>query len=299
MTGFGYNVNGFGSGGSGAPALYEFTDAQFRPTLNGRTGPSLTQARSGLTGTGVSAWKNDTQFFNTSAGIQLWVVPANGNYRIEVWGARGFSNSSYQSGAYGARMRGDFNLSSGQIIKILVGQTGASTYGGGGGGTFVATYANSPLIVAGGGNNASPWSSTLRHGSTGTSGTDGSQSSYAGTNGNGGVAFNGAWGGAGFFTDAQGSLSYSTKPLAFVNGGVGGSTCNGHGGFGGGSGADGCNYGASAAGGGYSGGGGTYGGNGFGGAGGSFNGGSNQSNSDGNTGAATLSGNGKVIITAL
>jgi hypothetical protein len=299
MTGFGYNINGFGSGGSGAPALYAFTDAQFRPTLNGYAGPSLTQARTGLTGTGVNAWKNDTQFFNTSSGIQLWVVPVNGNYRIEVWGAQGYSGPAYASGAYGARMRGDFNLSSGQIIKILVGQTGANTYGGGGGGTFVATSANSPLIVAGGGNNASPWSSVIRHGSTGINGTDGSQSGYAGTNGNGGQAVTGAHGGAGFLTDSQSSFTYSQKPLAFVNGGVGGSTCNGHGGFGGGSGTDGCNYGASGAGGGYSGGGGTSTSSQYSGAGGSFNGGSNQSNSNGNTGTATLSGNGKVIITAL
>ena len=298
MTGFGYNVNGFGVSGGGAPALYEFTDAQFLSVITGRLGPSLSQARQGLTGTGGNAWKNDTQFFNTSAGTQLWVVPANGNYRIEVWGASGYSNPSYASqGAFGARMRGDFSLSSGQVIKILAGQTGDNTYGGGGGGTFVATNANSPLIVAGGGNNQGPWGSEYKYGSTGTSGTSGSGGS-GGSNGTGGTSSGtGAWGGAGFLSDAQGA-GYGTKPSAFVNGGYGGSTCNGNGGFGGGSGADGCSQGAMGAGGGYSGGGGASGGT-FGGAGGSFNGGSNQSNSDGNTGTATLSGNGKVIITAL
>ena len=279
MSGFGYNVNGFGSGGSGASGLYEFTSAQFLPASVGRNGPSLSQARAGLTGTGVNAWKNNTQFFNTSSGIMSWVVPADGDYRIEVWGASG---GQYQgNGGYGARMRGDFSFSSGQVIKILVGQTGANTYGGGGGGTFVTRADNVAFIVAGGGNAKSAWNTTLRHGSTGTSGTDGSRSGAAGQNGNGGSSIQGVWGGAGYLSDAQdpnNNLYYSTKPLSFLNGGVGGLSCNGEGGFGGGSATDGCVQGASPAGGGYSGGGGTNGSGNFGGAGGSYNNGSNQSN---------------------
>ena len=63
----------------------------------------------------------------------------------------------------GARMKGDFDLTKDDVIKIVVGQKGlAVTYlrnsryaGGGGGGTFVmkSTYNNtaSVLVIAGGG----------------------------------------------------------------------------------------------------------------------------------------------------
>ena len=49
-------------------------------------------------------------------------VPANGTYTIEVWGARGgASGSNYGKGA---RMKGDFTLSQGDVLKIVVGQMG-------------------------------------------------------------------------------------------------------------------------------------------------------------------------------
>ena len=56
-------------------------------------------------------------------------------------------------GGKGARMRGDFDLTEGEKLKILVGQMGKGGYAasGGGGGTFVAKSDNTALIVAGGG----------------------------------------------------------------------------------------------------------------------------------------------------
>jgi hypothetical protein len=287
-----------GRGFGGIAALFPFSSATFTSGgVQGRSGPSLTQARAGLTGTDTELWKNNTTYFNTTNGIQLWTVPVNGTYRIETWGAQG-AGGGY-TGGFGARMRGDFGLTQGQVIKILVGQQGSGSYPGGAGGTFVATSANSPLIVAGGGNNGSPWSSTVQHGTTSTSGT-GSSVGNAGTGGNGGSSSAGAFGGAGFNSNAQGSDSCSgTRPVAFVNGGTGGFTCNSDGGFGGGSGTDGCCYGAGGAGGGYSGGGGTSSSSQYGGAGGSFNSGANQSNANGNSGTANLTGAGQVIITLL
>jgi hypothetical protein len=279
--------------------LYLFSNATFTPGgQTGRFGPSLAQARSGLSGPEADTWKNNTEFFNTSNGIQLWTVPENGTYRIETWGAQGGTLTGSQGG-FGARMRGDFNLSKGEVIKILVGQTGSLTYGGGGGGTFVTKIDNTPLIVSGGGNPTSPWSGTVRHATTSTTGV--SSSAYSGgSNGNGGFSNAGAYGGAGLLSDAQGSDSCNaTRPQAFINSGIGGESCNGFGGFGGGSATDGCCFGASGAGGGYSGGGGTSSSSQFGGAGGSINTGTNQSNDSGNAGTATLSGNGRVIITAL
>lgn len=289
----------------GAAALYSFTSATFTPGGQvGRFGPSLAQAISGLTGTEVDTWKNNTLYFNTSSGIQLWTVPVTGTYRIEVWGARGGNgtNNNY-FGGYGARMRGDFALIGGSTIKILVGQTGGASYGGGGGMTAVATNDNTPLIVAGGGNTLSPWSSVARHGVTSTSGVAGSGGAAGGTNGNGGGTgpFGTCDGGAGFFGNGTGNGYNGTPPQSFTNGGNGNinGCSNSIGGFGGGSATDGCYYGGSGAGGGYSGGGGTSGSSQYGGGGGSYNAGTNQSNDNGNTGTATLSGNGRAIITLL
>lgn len=285
-------------------ALYAFTNATFTPgTQVGKTGPDLATARTGLTGTGTDTWKTNTAYFNTSSGIQLWTVPTSGIYRIEVWGAQGgagIGGGGY-SGGFGARMRGDFVLTAGVVIKILVGQTGDVSYGGGGGMTAVATNTNTPLIVAGGGNTTSPWSAVLSHAVTTTSGLAASNGTAAGgTNGDGGVGGNALAGGAGFAGDGgASSCGSTTAPLSFVNGGTGGQTCNSIGGFGGGAASDGCCQGASAGGGGYSGGGGGNSSSFTGGAGGSYNIGANPDNSAGNTGTAILSGNGKAIITRL
>lgn len=284
-----------------AKALYTFTDVTIYPNISGRTGPSLAQVVAGTTSTGDVTWKNNTTYFNVTNGIISWKVPASGSYRIEVWGARGgdATNNQYWGG-YGARMRGDFSLTGGDVIKILIGQSGGASYGGGGGGTFVATNSNTALIVAGGGNTLSAWSSTAVHASTSTSGVNGSVA-YAGTNGGGGNASSSsAAGGAGFTGDGTNTTcGSSVAPLSFTNGGTGGVTCNSIGGFGGGSASDGCCQGASGAGGGYSGGAGCSSSSQYGGAGGSYNGGTNQSNDAGNTGTATLAGNGKCIITKL
>ena len=92
-------------------------------------------------------------------GIQEWTVPATTTYTIDAYGARGGGTAPGQ----GARMKGDFDLTKDDVIKIVVGQTGlAETYvrsgrtaGGGGGGTFViqSPYNNtaSVLVIAGGG----------------------------------------------------------------------------------------------------------------------------------------------------
>jgi hypothetical protein len=279
--------------------LYSFTTATFTSGgISGRYGPSLTDARTGLTGPETSVWKSNTQFFNTSSGIQLWTVPKTGTYTIEVWGARGgnATNNNYWGG-YGARMKGTFSLTAGAVLKILVGQSGGASYGGGGGMTAVATSTNTPLIVAGGGNCTSPWSSSVSNATTSTTGV--AIYTSAGSNGNGGNSSAGAWGGAGFTGNPTGtdSCNAGARPSSFINGGDGAASCNSIGGFGGGSPTDGCCYGASGAGGGYSGGSGTTGSGQYGGGGGSYNSGTNQSNDNGGTGSATLAGNGKAIIT--
>jgi len=75
-------------------------------------------------------------------GIQLWVVPADGPYEIEAFGAEG----GYPGiGGKGARLKGVFVLEQGTVVHIAVGQQGSSgtfTSGGGGGGTFVVLGLN-------------------------------------------------------------------------------------------------------------------------------------------------------------
>ena len=264
----------------GEAALYDFgSGATF--TANGRvdhTGPSLSEIRNGLSGGTSGTWKNNTNFLNSSNGFILWTVPKTGTYRIRTHGCRGGANYSSEQGGYGTDMRGDFNLEGGAVLKMLVAQQGGSSYGGGGGMTAVATNSNTPLIVSGGGNTRSPWHNTTRNATTSTGGTSGTHS-WQGSNGNGGYSQAGVWGGAGFYGNPQGGESCgSTKPQSFTNGGQGGYSCNGRGGFGGASATDGCCYGASGAGGGYSGGAGTNSSSQYGGAGGSYNNGSNQSN---------------------
>jgi hypothetical protein len=144
------------------PSLYAFTSATFtNGGANGQVGPSLTQARAGLSVTGTDTWKNDTSFFNTTNGIQLWTVPRTGTYRITADGSQGCSNAS-GGGAIpgaGARIIGDFVLTQGEVIRILVGQREDQSSGcggtGGGGGTFVVrtpyNTTGSILAIAGGG----------------------------------------------------------------------------------------------------------------------------------------------------
>jgi hypothetical protein len=96
--------------------------------------------------------------------MQIWTVPHDGVYRITAAGAQGASGASNASppraGGKGARLSGDFNLTSGTQLRILVGQMGLASggNGGGGGGTFVVlsrplaqTTFLDILLVAGGG----------------------------------------------------------------------------------------------------------------------------------------------------
>ena len=239
MTGFGYNINGFGVSGGGG-ALYSFTNAIFTPgTSVEQAGPTLGQARAGLTGTGVDAWKNNTNFFNTSNGIQLWTVPTDGNYQIQVYGAGGGSGEQNGGIGSGARITGTVSLIAGNVIKILAGQKGgnggpSSNYGGGGGGgSYVTTNANSALIVAGGGNGGSWGSFNVAN----PSGLSNNNNVAGGTNGGSSVS-DGRGGGGGGLTGNGYNLYTNAGGNSFTNGANGGvgMTYGGVGGFGGGGG---------------------------------------------------------------
>jgi VCBS repeat-containing protein len=280
---------------------YTFTNAG----VTGRDGPTQAQIDSNYTGTNLE--NNVT--INTR-GIQEWTVPADGNYSIEALGASGGNGIIGSSGGtilnsgLGAQMEGHFELSQGDVLKIIVGQSGKSQTnnsggGGGGGGSFVVKNGNA-LIVAGGGGGAG--GRTNQHGVNANITTSGNQTSdgtasggQSGQGGPGGGSTWGAGGGGGFLTNGGNGGSSATGGLAFSNGAVGGaasSTYPSIGGFGGGGGVG---Y-SGGGGGGYSGGAGgpensQYPG---GGGGGSYNAGSDQNNS-----ITTSSGHGKVIIRLL
>jgi hypothetical protein len=277
---------------------------------SGRFGPTQTQINAAYLSTNL----NNSVVSNN--GIQTFTIPSTGLYRIQALGAKG-GNGYVVTGGSGAKMQGDFYLTAGQVLKILVGQTGLNgTCGGGGGGSFVTYTNNVPLCIAGAGGggaylNMYSFGGSFGVGSIGLSGLNGVNGNYSitaglgGLSGNGGttVAINytpgvGSAGGGLLTNGANGSITIGGG-MAFVNGGNGGAGASstvgigGDGGFGGGGGADWSNSTGSGGAGGYSGGGaGVH--FGWGGAGGSINHGANQVNVAGFNG-----GPGLVTITNL
>lgn len=239
--------------------LYPFVEATFTPGGQvGPLGPSLSQARSGLSGTGTDDWKNNTEFFNTSNGIQKWVVPTDGTYRIEVAGSH---SSPRRTSGRGAIIRADYNLTQGQILNLVVGQpefynaTKGGTPTGGGGGTYVAKsitpLSNTTMFdfyaVAGGGggvhNTTTGYDQNTADANFSSSGNPGTPGgSPGGTAGDGGgYTSGGGSAGAGAIGDGNGRTSFVSLdgelPKSYLNGSVGGGlngSSSNQGGFGGG-----------------------------------------------------------------
>ena len=274
------------------PNLYNFTSATFTPGGgSGQNGPNINQLRSGAGSPAWSSYINQGNF----QGHLVWTVPQTATYRILAVGARG-GGSGYGQFGQGISMQGDFNLTQGNFISMVIGHHGTDGGASGGGGATAVTNGNSMasqlLLVGGAGGGFGYSGGTGRNSHTGNNGL--SQHTYSGGSGGGGGSAGGGsgWGGAGagMYGNGASDSPYGTGGQAIQNGAQGGTgqNCAGsgiHGGFGGGGGG-GCNGGGG--GGGYSGGGGG------GGAGGSYNIGANQSN-----GATFNSGHGYVTITRL
>jgi hypothetical protein len=232
------------------------------------------------------------------AGIaQSFTVPACvDSIVIECWGAQGGAvtvESPFPQGGLGARMRGKFAVTPGQVLNVVVGARGNPdpSSSGGGGGSGVGD-GNTPWIVAGGGGGHDFQDPNFAgvHAVTTTAGVTGN-----GTGGAGGVG--GADGGDMIYSGthiSRGGRGWNSGSTGSTGqNGVSGSTTttNGTFGLGGGGGSVGygyCNCGGG--GGGYSGGG-SANINQSGGGGGSYNLGVQQSNSDG-----VRTGSGQVII---
>jgi hypothetical protein len=281
-----------GMGVLSAQSVYTFTPCGAVQ----RYGPTQIQADAAYTSTNLAG---NVTVVN---GIQYWVVPLSGDYEIQAFGGQGYG----AFGGRGAHMTGEFSLTAGDTLKILVGQYAgpylnfpAATYNhqfGGGGGSFVTTPSNIPLIVAGGGGgNHGPSFLTACDGQITTSGSIGALGTTVaagGVGGAGGMAASSADGGGGFTGNGAGIAG----GLSFTNGGVGGAD-EGIGGFGCGGGTSSWNNYRGGGGGGYSGGGaGNNGANccAAGGGGGSFNAGTNQANL-----AGVQLGDGSVVIRQL
>ena len=280
-------------GGGGAAALYTFSSFEFTSPLNGPSGPTLND----LTGSydvSNNSWLTDTQYFNvTTQGIQQWTVPATGSYRITALGATGGIHSGSFNPAFpgaGATAIGEFNLTSGQVLNIVVGQkpssTTSGTYNGAGGGGASWIYegqlgGTGLLMVAGGGGGSGHGSSSSTGGNgKGGSATTNSNEATAGETyginsrrgnkscGNNGIGYGGnstetggatqnyggAGGGAGWLADGDSDSGNGQGGTRFI----GGSSEDGvamAGGFGGGGGSGG-NGNAGGGAGGYTGGGG-------------------------------------------
>ena len=287
-------------------SLWTFTNAG----ATAYTGPTQAEVNSAYSGTSLDGG------VTISSGIQYWTVPVTGTYRIDAYGAQGGSIGSY-TGGLGARIRGDFSLTAGDVIHIIVGQTGigAGSGSGGGGGSFVVkspyNTTGSILVIGGGGGGATSYVPGAINGYSGLTGTSGGTTSNPGGTGTGcsGTGAGGTDGGGGSPGCAAGGGGFigngvlgghnADGGVSWINGGEGGISTNSggytHGGFGsGGAGSPSNGYGGG--GGGYSGGGGggwtSLAGNG--GGGGSYNNGSNTSNT-----AGSRSGNGQVIITKI
>lgn len=208
-----------------------------------------------------------------TGGIQSWTVPATGTYTITATGAQGASGDSGFVGGRGAQLSGQFNLTAGQVLQLVVGQQGvgqsSGTNGGGGGGTFVVS-AGTPLLVAGGGGGTRTAvsqngcdASITQFAVTGSGNSTTSTCALETTNlGLGGIISSSSWGsaGAGFngdgATDPSGGGTHGGG-YSWANGMLGGtsdSVCDfsAPGGFGGGGTGNGCDGGGG--GGGYSGG---------------------------------------------
>ena len=266
--------------GNGISEQYDFTTCG----ASGPNGPDSSACSAEYTGTSLDG------AVSVSNGVQSWTVPYTGTYIITANGAQGGDKlhmSAY--GGDGSEISGEFALTAGEILYIIVGQAGTDATngnsniegGGGGGGSFVLDSSNGILLIAGGGGGAS------YQGNSGTGGSDTTSSvgSGYGTNssGNGGYSDNGGGGGCGCGGGGYNSSGSGNNWCGggASMGGIGGSSqYSKFGGFGGGGGS----FHGGGGGGGYSGGGGgTYGIGG--GGGGSYNNGTNQVNtSNANTG---------------
>lgn len=150
------SVRDFGRGGGSGGGLFTFTSGTFTSPLTAGSyssgnvtqtwmyGPTNAQLLSMYTGNLYALLNNNVYFKVPVQGVQAFLIPATGNYKIIARGAPG-GNSSY-SGGLGAYIEATFAFEQSDILWMSIGQAGAAGHttsndwcsGGGGGATFVA-----------------------------------------------------------------------------------------------------------------------------------------------------------------
>ena len=153
-------ITPFGAGGGGA--LFDFSSFTFKAIV-GRgenEGPTDSQIQSAYSG---EPW-NDGQYMKQGSkrGYQQWTVPEDGNYELELGGARGGRDlGGGQYDFWGAKIKGTFALTKETELELVVGVGGNQYYSphrneaGGGGGSFVKNKTSNQLLIAAGGGGGS------------------------------------------------------------------------------------------------------------------------------------------------
>ncbi len=227
-------------------ALYTFSTFTFTNAgAIGRNGPTFSEML--IAYTGSANWAATASYFTSSIrGIQNWTVPETAIYRVTAAGAKGGNSPSVNlTGGLGAIIVTDLSFSQGQILSIVVGQSGSnrstvSTFNGGsgGGGTFIYDSSSITYYVAvgGGGGAGGSLTSILTNQLTASgkfNSTSGSSVRIAnnyfasgGLGGNGGGRSNRniLYGGPGAGINSSGSSANNTQGLSRINNWLGGST---------------------------------------------------------------------------
>lgn len=169
------NTNGSGDGQIG---IYKFpstvvttVDVTFTSCgISGSTGPTYAQMISYYQSVGTNLIYDYLVNYLNYGGMQVWLVPKTGTYKITATGGNGQSTTVPAAGGKGGIISANFNLKEGEPLLVVVGQIGANIGGGttggvGGGASWVYRMFNSnltnpltnsviPLIGAGGGGGA-------------------------------------------------------------------------------------------------------------------------------------------------
>ena len=204
--------------------LNRITFTTGNPTYNHKhLGATLVNYRNVYNGCG---FESDPSYFNVINGIQLWKVPEDGTYQIEVGGGGGGSNYVGQNGGAGQMIRGTKTLSKGDMLRIIVGSRGGrfeKTAGGGGAsavgpalsmtnsGTASGTAGRWIIAGSGGGGGNSGGNgrdATSNEGAV--AGNAGGANGILGSGGQRGVTNNGGWGGGGAGWNSDGGGNNNT-----------------------------------------------------------------------------------------
>lgn len=177
----------------------------------------------GLALIGANPLANATSF-TYKGSLQTFTVTTTGVYLLSAAGAQGGKGDT--SGGDGALLSGDFDLTAGMVLDIVVGGQGgtfAGDAGGGGGGTFIYIKGSNTLLLAAGGGGGGGFDTSGLPGQTTTSGQNAVHGGNGGTGGNGGQGggTSGGSGGGGAGWSNAGSSATGNFP------GLGGSSLSG------------------------------------------------------------------------